>query len=292
LNSPVVIYGSSSVFEHFGKLLGEKVSFQEIDEVKKGLPPGIFLINVCQFDYGYDKKETGLCQLEYLKRAIADAKEGKISCLVTLPVNKYLINLNEKEFFGHTEYLAKSFSVKNYAMMLFNEHLRVVLLTTHIPLSEVPKHIKSEKILEKLKLINKHFPEAKICVCALNPHAGEGGLIGSEEAEIERAVFIAKELGIKAFGPIPSDTAFYRTIKGEFDIVLALYHDQGLIPVKLTDFESAVNLTLGLPIIRTSPAHGTAYEIAGKGIASTKSFRKSVEWAWKLARGMSLLSVA
>ncbi len=194
-----------------------------------------------------------------------------------------MINESGFNFPGHTEFLAESFKVKEFAMMLANEKLRVVLLTTHLPLKEVPKEVKKEKVLSKLKLINGLFKGSKIGVCGLNPHAGEGGLFGEEEVkEIEPAVKEARKLGIEAFGPYPSDTIFNRALKGEFEIVLAMYHDQGLIPIKLTGFGKSVNITLGLPIIRTSVDHGTAYDIAGRGIADNGSFKEAVIEALKL----------
>jgi len=186
-------------------------------------------------------------------------------------------------FPGHTEYLAHAFKTEEFAMMLSNEKLRVVLLTTHLPLKEVPEKVKKKGVLRKLRLINRELRPKKIGVCGLNPHAGEGGLFGREEIEeIEPAVAQARKEGIPAFGPYPSDTLFVRAASGEFDAVLAMYHDQGLIPVKLLGFGKSVNTTLGLPIIRTSVDHGTAYDIAGKGVADEESFKKAVIEAIKL----------
>jgi len=175
-------------------------------------------------------------------------------------------------------------------MMLSNEKLRVVLLTTHLPLKEVPKEVKKEKILQKLKLIGKELPHLKVGVCALNPHGGEGGLFGREEIEeIEPAVKEAQAQGLKVEGPFPSDTLFTRAVRGEFGVILAMYHDQGLIPVKLLGFGKSVNTTLGLPIVRTSVDHGTAYDIAGKGAADEESFKLAVKEALRLLKERSLL---
>jgi len=175
-------------------------------------------------------------------------------------------------------------------MMLSNEKLRVVLLTTHLPLKEVPKEVKKEKILQKLKLIGRELPNLKVGVCALNPHGGEGGLFGREEIEeIEPAVKEAQAEGLKVEGPFPSDTLFTRAVRGEFGVILAMYHDQGLIPVKLLGFGKSVNTTLGLPIVRTSVDHGTAYDIAGKGVADEESFKLAVKEALRLLEGRSLL---
>jgi len=176
--------------------------------------------------------------------------------------------------------------------MLANRKLKVVLLTTHVALKEVPGRVKKEGVLSKLRLIWRELPGERIGVCALNPHGGEGGLFGTEEVEeIEPAVREAQEEGIEAYGPYPSDTLFYRALKGEFGVVLAMYHDQGLIPIKLTGFNQSVNVTLGLPIIRTSVDHGTAYDIAGKGIAREESFKLAVQKAlelWRTRSGRSL----
>ncbi len=162
-------------------------------------------------------------------------------------------------------------------MMLSNQKLRVVLLTTHLSLREVPKRVRKDEILEKLRLIQRELRPKRIGVCGLNPHAGEGGLFGDEEVkEINPAIKEARRECIPAFGAYPSDTLFVRAAVGEFDVVLAMYHDQGLIPVKLLGFGKSVNTTLGLPIIRTSVDHGTAYDIAGKGKADESSFKAAV----------------
>jgi len=213
---------------------------------------------------------------------VEDAKRGNLDAIVTLPINKEAIRLAGFHFPGHTEFLAHSFGVENYAMMLTNQKFKVVLLTTHLPLSEVPSKVKRGEILKKLLLISRTFPGKKIAVCGLNPHAGEGGLFGREEIEeIRPAVEEAKKRGVKAYGPFPADTLFCKVISGEFDIVLAMYHDQGLIPLKLTGFGESVNVTLGLPIVRTSVDHGTAYDIAGKGIAEVGSFCRALSLAVK-----------
>lgn len=245
----------------------------------------VHLKDVCkaEFSVGKVSKSSGTAQVKYLKEALKEAKEGKIGALVTLPINKKAVKLAGFPFPGHTEFLADFFNVKDYAMMLANEKLKVVLLTTHLPLREVPEKVKSEEIVKKLKLIYREFPDGKIAVCALNPHAGESGLFGREEIEeIEPAIKEARELGIKAFGPFPSDTVFVRALNKEFDIILAMYHDQGLIPIKLLGFGKSVNVTLGLPIVRTSVDHGTAYDIAGKGVADTGSFKEAVKFAVRL----------
>ncbi|SMO73664.1 4-hydroxythreonine-4-phosphate dehydrogenase [Balnearium lithotrophicum] len=278
LPASFTVYGSSGVLKFYSELLKLPLNFS----------PNVSLCDVApnvEFQVGKASKESGRAQVEFLKGALSDAKEGKIDGVVTLPINKEAVRLAGFPFPGHTEFLAHFFKVKNFGMMLANERLKVVLLTTHVSLREVPDLVKRERILNKLELINSEFPGAKIGVCALNPHAGEGGLFGREEIEeIEPAIIEAKTSGIKAFGPFPSDTIFLRALKGDFDVVLAMYHDQGLIPIKLLGFGRSVNVTLGLPIVRTSVDHGTAYDIAGKGIADTGSFETAVRIAIELLK--------
>ncbi len=176
-------------------------------------------------------------------------------------------------------------------MMLANRYFKAVLLTTHIALRDVPSKVTKEEIYRKLKLTSKYFPKKKIGVCALNPHGGEGGLFGDEEIkEIKPGIDRAKMEGIPAFGPYPADTLFVRTLKGEFDVVLSMYHDQALIPIKLVGFGESVNVTLGLPIIRTSVDHGTAYDIAGKGIAKINSFLLAIKMAKSLIGNLTNLN--
>jgi len=228
-------------------------------------------------------KDSGKAQVLYIEKAIEDAKEGKIKAIVTLPINKESAKLGGFTFPGHTEFLAHSFGVKEYAMMLANEKLKVVLQTTHVALKDVPNLITEGKILSKLRLIDKSLRNPRIAVAGLNPHAGENGLFGDEELKIIKpAVEKARKEGINVTGPLPADTVFVRALKGEFDVVLCMYHDQGLIPIKLLGFGNSVNVTLGLPIIRTSVDHGTAYDIAGKGIANPESFKTAVKVAVEL----------
>jgi 4-hydroxythreonine-4-phosphate dehydrogenase len=275
--------------KRYSELLNIPLNLKTVKE-----PPaerGVFLIDVLpevDFEPGRPTLECGRAQFEFIRRAVEDAKRGMLDAITTLPINKEVIRQAGFNFPGHTEYLAHAFKTQDFAMMLSNKKLRVVLLTTHLPLKEVPKEVKKEKILQKLKLIGRELPGLKVGVCALNPHAGEGGLFGREEIEeIEPAVKEARAEGLMVEGPFPSDTLFTRAAKGEFGIVLAMYHDQGLIPVKLLGFGESVNTTLGLPIVRTSVDHGTAYDIAGKGTAEDGSFRLAVKEALKLLRARS-----
>jgi len=262
--------------------------FKEVEELPS--TPGLYLYECYpepEFEVGRSSLEGGRAQAAYLRRAVEFAKKGAVRALVTLPINKESVRRAGFNFPGHTEFLAHSFGVKNFAMMLANEQLKVALATTHLPLSAVPSSITKEAILEKLKLLARYFPNQKVAVCGLNPHAGEGGLFGTEESEvIGPAVEEARRLGIPAYGPFPADTLFPKVLKGEFGPVLAMYHDQGLIPVKLLGFGRTVNVTLGLPVVRTSVDHGTAYDIAGKGVADPGSFKHAVKLALSLSSSL------
>ncbi|RUM42294.1 MAG: 4-hydroxythreonine-4-phosphate dehydrogenase PdxA [Desulfurobacterium sp.] len=283
---PFFVYGSRNVIEFYSELLNLPSNLPVVDGAKEGAPPGIYLVNVRDnviFEPGKVGKDSGKAQVLYIEKAIEDAKEGKIKAIVTLPINKESAKLGGFPFPGHTEFLAHSFGVKEYAMMLANEKLKVVLQTTHVALKDVPNLITEGKILSKLRLIDKSLRNPRIAVAGLNPHAGENGLFGDEELKIIKpAVEKARKEGINVTGPLPADTVFVRALKGEFDVVLCMYHDQGLIPIKLLGFGNSVNVTLGLPIIRTSVDHGTAYDIAGKGIANPESFKTAVKVAVEL----------
>ncbi len=234
------------------------------------------------------KIKAGTEAFKSLAMATMLVKSGVAHSLVTAPICKEHMNLAGFKFPGHTEYLCHEFGVKKFAMMLFNERLKVVLATIHEPISRVPKLVSKPLIKEKLELttlvLQKHFgiTKPRVAVCGLNPHAGEAGLIGSEDLKIVTPAikeFCAKTKNVLVMGPVSADTIFYRALNGEFDVVLALYHDQGLIPIKTTGFDTGVNMTLGLPFVRTSPDHGTAFDIAGKNRACPKSMIAAIEMA-------------
>ena len=223
---------------------------------------------------------------EGAKRCLA----GELAALVTAPITKELLHQAGYPFVGHTELLAHISRTKRFAMMLAGGPLRVALVTIHEPLRRVPKLVTTRKIVEVIELsdeICRRFGirRPRIAVAGLNPHAGEGGLLGSEEQRIiAPAVKRAKRRGIAVSGPHSADTLFYRAAHGEFDAVVAMYHDQGLAPLKLIAFDNGVNLTLGLPFVRTSPDHGTAPDIAGKGIARPGGMIAAINVAAQLAR--------
>ena len=234
--------------------------------------------------------EGGRAMVDYIMRAVEMARQGEISAMVTCPISKILMHQAGYSFDGHTQLLAHLTNTDDYVMMLAGERLRVVLVTIHCALKEVLANLNEEKILKTititLKALKKEFgiKNPKLAVAAINPHAGEEGLFGTEEMKIIRpAIEKAKVEGTKVEGPLPADTLFFRAASGEFDAVVAMYHDQGLIPLKLLHFSDAVNITLGLPIIRTSVDHGTAYDIAGKGIADSSSLKAAIRMAVKIA---------
>lgn len=242
------------------------------------------------FDFLKTKKlspqEAGALAYFYLTQGIQAAQQKKIAALVTAPLSKAHLNLAGVANTGQTEILAQATRTKRFAMMLAGCHLRVTLVTRHIPLSKVSAHLSCKAILEAIELTHEHLRKfegirkPRIGVAGLNPHAGDSGLFGSEEARVIRpAVSQAQRKKIDARGPYPADTLFYKASQGDYDAVIAMYHDQGLIPLKLLHFDTGVNITLGLPFIRTSPDHGTAFDIAGKGLASAKSMIAAIEMA-------------
>lgn len=240
---------------------------------------------------GVPTEESHLASIRYLERAIDFARKGELQALVTLPINKEAFSVAGLPFRGHTEFLAKALSASDYAMAFYGKRMSLSLVTTHIPFAKVREVLTQERILkiaglsfDFLKKIRPKAPNYRIALCALNPHAGEGGLLGDEEERILKpAVEEAKRRGIPLYGPFPSDSLFYWVLRKRYDFVIALYHDQGLIPFKMLHFRDGVNITLGLPIVRTSPVHGTAYDIAGKDLADPSSFISAVRLALRLA---------
>jgi 4-hydroxythreonine-4-phosphate dehydrogenase len=239
---------------------------------------------------GHVSTEAGRASIKYVERAIDLAMDGKVDAIATAPINKESVRKAGYRFSGHTELLAQRTKAKHYAMMFLSDSIRIMLVTTHIPLSHVPKELDKKKIVDKIKLADSELKKLlgkapKIGVAGLNPHAGEGGIFGSEEARIIKpAVEEAKKLGIDVKGPISADAIFYLANIGMFDIVIAMYHDQGLIPLKLLSFNRSVNVTVGLPIIRTSVDHGTGFDIAGKGWANPGSMVQAIKVAAIMAQ--------
>jgi len=238
---------------------------------------------------GWDPEGAGRASIAYLDHAMEAYAAGEIQALVTAPISKEHVQLAGFPFPGHTEYLAHRTQTKNYAMMMTGPKLRVVLVTIHEPLAKVPALLNPEKIAEVMELTHRTLKDwfgieaPRIAVCGLNPHAGEQGLLGSEEEEIiAPAIALAKERGYGGEGPKVPDAVFHEAYGGRWDAVICMYHDQGLIPFKMIHFQDGVNVTLGLPLVRTSPDHGTAFDIAGKGIADSTSMEAAIDLAIKL----------
>ncbi|HJW95510.1 MAG TPA: 4-hydroxythreonine-4-phosphate dehydrogenase PdxA [Thermoanaerobaculia bacterium] len=238
-------------------------------------------------EYGRIRAEYGRVALASLDAAISAIERGECSALVTAPIHKQAILAAGSPHPGHTELLAERAGLKryahDYAMYFDSPSIRTVLLTVHIPLREVINAINADDITALARLTNREYPKLhgktpRIGVAAVNPHGGEGGRFGSEERAIAEAVLRASAAGVTIDGPHPADTLFLAASRGKYDVVLAMYHDQGLIPIKTLAFEQSVNVTLGLPYLRTSVDHGTAFDIAGKGVADAAPMRYAIEW--------------
>lgn len=250
------------------------------------------LSGVGRFKPGQPSLASAKASLAYLTQAVRLLKEGKADGLVTGPICKESVQKAGFPWPGHTEFLADAFGVKQVEMVFVSERLKVVPVTRHMSLRQAIRQLDKEKITACGKLMRHllkhtfHIPDPRIAVCGLNPHAGEGGLFGNEEKRyIAPAVKQLNRLGrAHFFGPLPADTVFHRAAQGEFDLVMALTHDQGLIPFKMTAFDTGVNLTAGLPFIRTSPVHGTAFDIAKYGCASEESMFSAILLATRLTK--------
>jgi 4-hydroxythreonine-4-phosphate dehydrogenase len=242
-----------------------------------------------RFTPGRLSADAGRAAYDAIVDAVADARSGRVAGLATAPVNKEAFALAGLPWKGHTDLLAHLCGVQRVAMLFYSRRLCVVLATVHIPLAEVPRAITTDGLAHLIRLTARELPRfgltaPRIAVAGLNPHAGEHGLMGREDEDVVRpAVERCRGEAIAVSGPFPADTVFVRASRGEFDAVLACYHDQGLIPVKLLAFGEAVNVTLGLPIVRTSVDHGTAFDIAGRGVADPSSMVEAVRLAARLA---------
>lgn len=283
-----VVYGSSKVASYHRKALNiNDFSFNLIKKADQANPKRPNIINVhdkdIKIELGESTAEAGELALLALEAAVEDIKNKQIDVLVTAPINKKNIQSEHFHFNGHTEYLANKFGASDYLMLMVSEQTRIGVITGHIALKEVPVTITEELIFHKIKIMNESLKKdfaigkPRIAILGLNPHASDDGLIGNEEKEtIIPAILKANNAGILAFGPYPADGFFGSDNYTRFDGILAMYHDQGLIPFKTLSFDSGVNFTAGLPIVRTSPAHGTAYDIAGKDMASPDSLRAAI----------------
>ncbi|MEX1239683.1 MAG: 4-hydroxythreonine-4-phosphate dehydrogenase PdxA [Cyclobacteriaceae bacterium] len=291
-----IIYGSARVLSFYKKLLAlEEFNFTPVRGKGQFLPKTVNVVNcwddVIEINPGKPSKETGTASLRSVQCACAELKEGLIDALVTAPIDKSSIHSEEFPFKGHTEFLAKEFGGGESLMFMVSENLRIGLVTDHEPLREVASLISRERLENKLRLMEHSLRadfginKPKIAVLGLNPHAGDGGLIGNEDEDIIRTVVSdQRNRGKLVFGPMPADGFFGTAQYKQYDAVLAMYHDQGLIPFKTIAFENGVNFTGGLSIIRTSPDHGTGYKIAGKNQANESSMREAIFMAGEIFR--------
>lgn len=283
-----IIYGSPKVAAYHRKTMDLQTNFTIIDKAEDAKDGKVNLLTTfdeeIKVELGKPSKEAGEAALKALDRAMTDFRDELYDVLVTAPINKSDIQSELFNFCGHTEYIENSVGNGSKALMiLMNGPLRVALVTTHLPIKDVAAHITKEAIIEKATIFHKSLKRdfcitnPRIAVLALNPHAGDDGVAGTEEKEtISPAIAELEAQGIQAFGPYPADGFFGSGAYTKFDGVLAMYHDQGLAPFKALAVENGVNFTAGLPIVRTSPDHGTAYDIAGKGVADIQSFRQAI----------------
>jgi len=291
-----VIYGSSKAAAYHRKQLDiQGVNFNIINALEEASPKKINLINCTddelKVDLGRSTEEAGKAAYAALERVVSDMKSGLIDALVTGPINKKNIQSEKFHFPGHTEFFEEHLGEGQKALMLLvNDVMRVAVVTGHIPVKEIASSLTAELITTKLRIFNQSLKQdftiirPRIAVLGLNPHAGDEGVIGSEETLIREAMQEAEKEGIMTFGPYPADGFFGSGNFNRYDGILAMYHDQGLIPFKTISMDQGVNFTAGLPIIRTSPAHGTAYDLAGKNLALEESFRQAVFMAYDILK--------
>lgn len=287
LRRRIVVIGD---FRAFANKRRASVRFTEYESEK--LPPAghaaiIDLNNLPEKElaFGVIAPAAGKAAAAYIKKAAELCMEGKLDGIITAPINKKAFSLAGIHYAGHTEYLSRLAGIDNVAMMLMSKEMRVVVLSTHCSLRKAIDAVRFDNILKKIKLINKCLPSRKpIAVCGLNPHASDGGVFGSEEEEIiAPAIKTAKSSGIRVEGPFPADSLFAAQTRKKYSAILAMYHDQGLVAIKAVSFGKCVNVTLGLPFVRTSVDHGTAMDIAGKGKADPSSMVYAIKTAFDLA---------
>lgn len=299
-NAVFIIYGSSKVAAFYKKQLEmDNLNFNIVRKAEEANPRRINIINCCndeiKVEMGVPTKEAGEAAFKALEAATDDLKNGIIDGIVTAPINKATIQSERFNFNGHTEYLQSKFDQNESLMLLVSERLKVALATNHEPINAVAGLLTEELLLKKLTLLKKSLQrdfmirQPRIAVLALNPHAGDDGLIGKEEINIiAPAVKKANEEGIICVGPLAADGFWGSSELNRYDAILAMYHDQGLAPFKAIAMNTGVNFTAGLPIVRTSPDHGTAYNIAGKNLADENSFRQAVFAVFDIVKNRNL----
>jgi 4-hydroxythreonine-4-phosphate dehydrogenase len=293
-----LVFGDANRMKLVIEILKSPLKIASILDVQKGCyQSGV--IDVLDFanipqdlPFGEVDGRSGHAAYTYIQSAIEKAMENKVDAVVTAPINKEALHKGGHHFPGHTEIFAQLSNTKDYAMMLSGDALRVIHVTTHVSMREAADLIKKERVLRIIRLADRTLrllglEQPRIAVAGFNAHAGENGLFGREDIdEIAPAVVEAQQEGIDATGPVPPDTVFFRAVsRKEFDIVVVMYHDQGHIPLKLLGFDNGINVTVGLPFLRTSVDHGTAFDIAGKGIADGSSMTAAIDFAARLAKG-------
>lgn len=294
IGAPFVLYGEMAALEHYNGALGLRVPLRRVRAPRESAPGPLNVIDLGLLQSGDVRPgelsaAAGRAAREAVVRAAQAALAGEIEAVVTLPVNKQAVQMSDARFTGHTELLGEVCGASDVTILLASERLMVTHVSTHCSLREAIARVTPERVRRILELtcdaVLRLKPGARIAVAGLNPHAGEGGAFGDEEIRvIAPAVAWARAQGWPVEGPLPPDTLFYLAVhRGRYDAVVCMYHDQGHIPLKLLDFEGGVNVTLGLPIVRTSVDHGTAFDIAGRGVASPKSFVAAFRMAEKLA---------
>jgi len=277
------IYGNRATLEQAIAAIGVSVA---LDDVVVDLP-----VDGGPLPWGKLDPRAGDAAFRFIERAVRDAQAGAIGCIVTAPINKEALNLAGHHYDGHTGMLAALTGQKSAFMLLGSERLKVIHVSTHVSLKTAIERATPERILATIRAGNEHlkrigYERPRIAVAGINPHCGENGLFGSEDdAQVVPAVAMARAEGIDVAGPISADTVYHRAYNGAFDLVVAQYHDQGHIPIKLVAFDTAVNVSLGLPIDRTSVDHGTAFDIAGTGKANHTNMNAAIAYARRLASG-------
>lgn len=290
-----VVYGAADILEYYAKLLNIDIKIRVIADVSEYTEGVVNVIDPAgltmdAYEIGKLSAKCGDAAYKYIEKAIGDAMENKTKGVVTAPLNKEALHMGGHNFDGHTEIFASLTGTRKYAMMFYGP-LKIMHVSTHCSLRQACDRVKKQRVLDCIEMIDQALRSTgienpKIAVAGLNPHAGEHGLFGTEEIEeIIPAVEEAKEKGIHVFGPIPPDSMFGKVLHGVYDGAIAMYHDQGHIAAKLNLMSECVNCTIGLPIIRTSVDHGTAFDIAGKGIASGENMIQSMKVAEEFLKG-------
>ena len=301
-----VVYGNARVLTYYRKLLNlEEFNYSQVRTKGQFFPKAINVVNCWEEEIkilpGQPSRETGRAALMGLRQVVEEVKEGLLDGFVTSPIDKNTVYGDDFPYHGHTEYLTETFQATESLMLMVGQSLKVGLVTEHVPVSDISKYIIAERVELKIRLMELslkndfQISKPKIAILGLNPHAGDEGLLGKEENEVIKPVINdLKSKGKLIFGPFPADGFFASAQHEKYDGILAMYHDQGLIPFKYIDFQNGVNFTAGLPTVRTSPDHGTAYNIAGKNMADESSMRQAIFLAADIIkrRAMQLNPVA